>query len=261
MDVQSVPMRLPPGIREGLVTRLDKLIDEGHAIYEAKRLVPDKEASSWRTQDRRAVHPHFEFDWPRVVTWRTRCISQLAQFLNGLTVHQHVIGFFGGFSADVSSFEEALALLRALRDDLSDGVFDSLARQIEASIVGDLMTLASDLVEGTSANKCDHVPAAVLAGAVLERELRVLCLSKDPPLPVYDAKGARVTLTTLIEILRRSDVINELEAKHLRAWAGIRNACAHGHFDEVEAQQVKLMIEGISSFLLNSRCIHPPNRN
>jgi hypothetical protein len=104
------------------------------------------------------------------------------------------------------------------------------------------------LAEGQS-GQYDHVPAAVLAGAVLEKSLRTLCDKHNPPIPTVNNNGKPLTLAPLIDVLKKNNVFNELTAKQLRAWADIRNSAAHGQFDEFNRSDVDRMIQGINDFL------------
>jgi hypothetical protein len=95
----------------------------------------------------------------------------------------------------------------------------------------------------------DHVPAAVLSGAVLEKALRTLCDQQNPPISTNKSNGERKTLDPLITDLRKDRVFNETKAKQLRAWAAIRNHAAHGEFDQFTRKDVENMIRGIKNFL------------
>jgi hypothetical protein len=95
----------------------------------------------------------------------------------------------------------------------------------------------------------DHVPAAVLAGAVLEKALRVLCSQHQPPISVTGPGGKAKTLNPLIDSLKKANVFNEAKTKQLRAWADLRNQAAHGEFAEFARGDVEQMIKGITLFL------------
>jgi hypothetical protein len=124
-----------------------------------------------------------------------------------------------------------------------------VASQIEAAIAADYMGQAEQLLSEGQSGKFDHVPAAVLAGAVLEKALRTLCGQQLPSIPVVTSKGEPKTLNPLIDDLKKAGVFNELRAKQLRAWADIRNKAAHGEFDQFHKADVEQMIKGISNFL------------
>ena len=134
-----------------------------------------------------------------------------------------------------------------MKNSLSAGILNSLEQSIAAEISSDYLDSASQLLAEGAVGDFDHVPAAVLAGAVLENHLRQMCLRHEPVIPVKNGKGSPLTLDPLITELKRAGVVNSVLAKHLQAWAGIRNSAAHGHFDEFTRNQVKQMIEGIAA--------------
>jgi len=63
------------------------------------------------------------------------------------------------------------------------------------------------------------------------------------------AKGETKTLSPLIDEQKKAGAFNELKAKKLRSWAGVRNAAAHGHFSDFSKADVEQMISGINNFL------------
>lgn len=135
-----------------------------------------------------------------------------------------------------------------MRRELARGSLDSLALQIEAAVLTDYMTQASGLLADTM-EEFTHIPAAVLAGASLERSLRTLCQTLEPPEPVTNERDSFLGMGALIDVLKKRQAFNELQAKQLRAWAAIRNSAAHGKYDEFSRHQVEQMIEGIDAFL------------
>jgi hypothetical protein len=130
-------------------------------------------------------------------------------------------------------------------------MFQSLYQQIEDNVVADYMGQAEQLLgEGVSGHH-DHVPAAVLAGAVLEDALRRLCQRQSPPVEILKPNNKNKMLNDLINDLKTAQVYSELKAKELRLWAGIRNAAAHGQFEEFDRAEVESMIKGVQNFLAN----------
>ena len=97
--------------------------------------------------------------------------------------------------------------------------------------------------------KYDHVPAAVLCGAVLENALRRLWQKQTPPIEITKSNGQKKTLEPLIQDLQKAKVFNKLVADQLRAWAKIRNYAAHGEFNEFRREHVELMLPGVMDFL------------
>jgi hypothetical protein len=126
----------------------------------------------------------------------------------------------------------------------------NLASEIESEITADYMGQAENLLKEGSPGKYDHVPAAVLAGAVLEKSLKTICSQLSPPEHINTQNGSPLKLNALIDALKKRDVYNELTAKQLRAWADIRNQAAHGNFEEFTKDQVGFMVSGITNFLI-----------
>ncbi|MGH9772552.1 MAG: DUF4145 domain-containing protein [Candidatus Acidiferrales bacterium] len=143
------------------------------------------------------------------------------------------------------SAQYVLATLKAINSDFDRGMFEHLSVMVEAEATADYLGQANKLMlEGTTGN-LDHIPTAVLAGAVLERALRVFCGRQSPPIDIKKANGDTKTLNPLIDDLKKSGLFNELKAIQLRAWAAIRNQTAHGEFDRVKRNDVAIMLTGI----------------
>lgn len=144
---------------------------------------------------------------------------------------------------------QLLGMIRGLEADYKAGMITSLDRLIEANMAGDYLGQAENLLKEGQSGKYDHVPAAVLTGAILEDALRRLCQRQNPPIPLDNAKGEPKTLNPLIEDLKKAGLYNELKAKQLRSWAATRNHAAHGEFTEFNRQDVEQMLVGVQNFL------------
>lgn len=140
-----------------------------------------------------------------------------------------------------------LGILKGLKHDYESGMLDDLSQRIETNVTYDFMDQAGRLLGGER-HKYDHVPAAVLAGAVLENAIRSLCQRQEPPIKT-EASGKPKKLDLLISDLQKSDAFNKPKAAQLRSWVSIRNSAAHGRFNEFDRTQVEQMIPGIETFL------------
>ena len=109
------------------------------------------------------------------------------------------------------------------------------------------MGQAEQLLDGEKPDY-DHVPAAVLAGAVLENGLRRLCQRQSPPIEAVKATGQPKRLNSLIDELQ-GKAFTPAKADQLRSWAKIRNSVGHGDIDEFSRADVEDMIAGIKRFL------------
>jgi hypothetical protein len=146
-----------------------------------------------------------------------------------------------------------LKTVKGLDNSYRAGMFESVSEIIEADITADYMTQAENLLSGAGTGTFAHVPAAVLAGGVLEDTLRRLCQRQSPPIPIVRNNNELKSLGDFIDDLKRAGLYPELKAKQLRAWAGIRNTAAHGEFDKFSRADVQQMLEGIQSFLAESK--------
>ena len=79
--------------------------------------------------------------------------------------------------------------------------------------------------------------------------LRTLCLRHSLPISLVNANDEPRAMNSLIEELKKAEVITEFDAKQLRLWAGTRNFAAHGDFDKVTREDVNRMCSGVQDFL------------
>ena len=140
-------------------------------------------------------------------------------------------------------------ILQGLKDDYENGFLDNLEEQIVANISADYMTQVEGLLHEGQPGQHDHVPGAVLCGAVLEDALRRLCDRQTPQVPTDKPNGRPKALNALIQDLQKANAFNKLKADQLRAWAKIRNSAAHGKFNEFNRNDVDLMVNGVKNFL------------
>lgn len=169
----------------------------------------------------------------QVLTTKTNHVAKLAETVRKLTP---------------TDIEQMFGIIRGLKSDYESGMLETLAHAVEASVTGDYITQAEQLLKEGKQGNYDHVPAAVLTGAILEDGLRRLCQRQSPPIQIKTGKYHK-KMNTMIDDLRKIDLFNELKAKQLRAWVGVRNAAAHGQFDEFNRSDVEQMLTGVQQFL------------
>ena len=142
------------------------------------------------------------------------------------------------------------ATMSGIQDNYVNGFYDGLEQQIVANVSADYMAQAEALLGEGIECQYDHVPAAVLCGAVLENNLRRFCEEQDPPIEITKGDGSAKTLGPLIGELEQRKLFNKLAFKNLKAWSDIRNSAAHGRFDDFTRHDVELMLAGVRHFLL-----------
>ena len=234
-------------LREKFLAAFDELIAEGQGICGNSTVTPSQE---YRLTGRMIRVPETRsVDYQTVLKWKTNCLAMLANIIPQEHVLWAVVEGIRTLGADQRELKAAIASLMALKESFEKGFLSDIALQIEAEIASDYMGQAESLLREGQSGQFDHVPAAVLAGAVLEKALRTLCGKQQPSVPTTKANDEPKALNLLIDDLKKAGVFNEMKAKQLRSWAAIRNHAAHGEFDQFTRGDVEQMLPGINNFL------------
>lgn len=114
----------------------------------------------------------------------------------------------------------------------------TLQERLHADTFSDFLEMAEYFLEDGFKD-----PAAVMAGGVLEEHLRKLSEKNNLSLP------DRPKLDTMNSNLASQSAYGKNDQKQVTAWAGIRNAAAHGKYADYSIEQVKLMVAGIRDFI------------
>jgi hypothetical protein len=185
----------------------------------------------------------------RCYTFSTKAESLVTMVLSHSQRSEYIVQEIRRLTGYPGFISSVLGRLRGLRDDLETGMLDDLRLQVEVNVIANYMEQAERLLDENASGDNSHVPAAVLAGAVLEDALRRLCERQSSPISIVKENGDPKTLNVFIDDLKKAEVFNELKAKQLRAWVDVRNAAAHGKFTDFTRQDVEVMLKGIASFL------------
>jgi len=244
---------LPPNLLSKYLARFDELIQKGRAIHDAIKVEPREDYQPQRhgvpTKISFLETNRYIVDWEAFAKWKINYESLLERVIPPNNPQRKLIEEPRRSSTDKLDLEYSIYILEALKEEFEKGFLGDLLLQIEAEIAADYMGQAEQLLAEGQSGKYDHVPAAVLSGAVLEKALRTLCEKQVPPIATVNSKGEPLTLNPLIDALKKASVFNELKAKQLRAWTNIRNKAAHGEFDQFSRHDVEVMIRGIEDFL------------
>jgi hypothetical protein len=227
--------------------RLQELITAGEKLMESStvedRVIPGK--TRWDNH----VEKIAKIEWEPYVRWRTSSTTLLGQLVGGLPHHELLLKTFPTMRPEMKNLQFGVAALRSLLDDLQRGFFSDIELRVAARLSSGLLDDAAQILQGNSPDHLEHVVAGILAGIVLEQNLRELCSHATPPIPTTKPDGSAVKANVMIDALRDSGQYTELTAKQLRAWYGMRNSLAHGDFQDIDKVQVNLMIQGIAAFL------------
>jgi len=238
-------MSMPPNLKVKYLARFDELIAEGLRVLQI--LSGEREGKSFASNQAALLAglPVSQSSEQYLVLQ-----NKIKTLISNVLPPSHPNRKNLSFGIEpVHGCQSSIALLRATRDDLDRGFLESLSAQIEAKIGSDYLAQAGRLLKEGCSGEHEYVPAAVLAGAVLERSLRTLCDAQTPKILTVKGNGEPMTMNPLIDELKKAGVFNELRAKELRSWADVRNAAAHGEFQKFNREQVERMLAGITSFL------------
>jgi len=161
-------MALPPQLKQRYLARLDEVIRKGEDVP----VRDEQQVGSYNyiTKETR-YRPKKVVDWPTFVEWRTACVTILDQVVPQQSAHRATIDAFSSLGNAPDKLQFGISFLKAIREDLKDDHLNDVASEIEAEIAADYMGQAERLLSEGSTGQYDHVPAAVLAGAVLEKAL------------------------------------------------------------------------------------------
>ena len=181
--------------------------------------------------------------------WRTSVLSLLQKV-------------FGDSSTTFKSFQAASQLHDKISDrpntntvecfEKENAIFLSAKSDYEGGYVFDIQNLANAVIFNDELEQASYLldedwnlPAAVIAGTVLESTLRQLCNQSSVSLP--DKPKASL----MNNQLKPAGVFGETQRAQNEAWLKIRNDAAHGkkEFESVSKNDLKRMIEGVRDFI------------
>jgi hypothetical protein len=134
---------------------------------------------------------------------------------------------------------EYKGVIEAAYNDYKDG-FVNLDSFVRAEIFEDFLSMSEYLIE-----QGYYVPAASLAGGILEDSLRKLCDKNNISYP------QKTKINSLNIDLAKAGIYTALVSKEITAKADIRNNADHGKDGCFTEQDVKTMIEWIRRFVID----------
>jgi hypothetical protein len=163
--------------------------------------------------------------------------------------HPYYAEFSERNSTYAPTVESSLGILEAIKDEISNGWHRSARGIVSAEVFSDFVEMSQHLL--TEGYKD---AAAVMLGSTLEEHLRQLC--RDAGIEItYEKDGKHKTkkAETLNSELAKNNVYSPLDQKSVTAWLGIRNYAAHGTYNEYTKDQVQLLSESLSEFIVRTR--------
>ncbi len=236
-------MPLPPALDQKIRSRFDELIDETDEL--SLKMRAHNKANPGRVTSNYGHISEFQAVVVKVLSLIETVLGD-SQQRHEVTesIRQRTRN-----SGTPSVLENINGTLRGLKDVYENGFLDDLEARVAANISADYMTQVEGLLDEGQPGQYDHVPGAVLCGAVLEDALRRLCERQTPQVATRKPNGDPKNLNSLIQDLQKANVFNKLKADQLRSWAKVRNYAAHGEFSEFNRDDVELMVSGVKNFL------------
>lgn len=138
-------------------------------------------------------------------------------------------------------------ILKAAKQEIDGGWIFKTKDIVSGEIFTDFLEMATYLLDNNY-----HQPAAVIVGSVLEQHLRHLCVKNGIATTTVGKDGKTVPnkAETMNTDLTKHAVYGKTDQKNVTAWLGIRNHAAHGEHTLYTKEQVELMEQGISNFLV-----------
>jgi hypothetical protein len=180
-----------------------------------------------------------QLDRDKQLNWQVKVKNLLGQTCGKDSVHlQHFNEAEGGsWSTSLSIAKQQRAIFEAAREDFDGGYLSSVRNMVRAEVFASELEQAEELLQSGYA-----VPAAVVAGTVLETTLRDLCSKHGIPHGKLDSMNAA---------LAKAGEYSSLEQKQVTAQAAVRNAAAHGDAAKFREQDVEPMIRYVERFVID----------
>lgn len=211
---------------EKILQRLQQLIDRGLEIKNTKKSPPSNFIGFDATVDSEAANQ-----------WHASAKSILGKAFGRNSEHYSLFEACFEKGVTYSPCVRGIGILKAAQEDFEHGYIQDVKNLVAAEMFSDLLDQASELLDAGYIG-----PAAVVAGAVLEDNLRKLCVGQSIELP------DKPKLDYMNSQLAKEKVYNRLTQKRLTAIADIRNSAAHGKWDDFTKKDVEDMISWIMSF-------------
>lgn len=177
-----------------------------------------------------------DVDEHRFLSWKVKARNLLSLACG--TESEHYREFLRSEDASHWSGKNCMrlqAVFEAARDDFDGGYLATVRTLVQGELFETELDQARELLAAGY-----RVPAAVVAGVVLETSLRQLCTDANLPTGKLDKMNSD---------LAKSGAYNLLVQKRVTALADIRNNAAHGHPERFSDRDVSDMISYVESFL------------
>lgn len=166
--------------------------------------------------------------------WITSTLSFISRIFGEDSVHYKKLLDASGQITRVKNAEIALAVIKSAYEDYKYGYLFDTRRKITADVFDEFLEQAEYFL-----NDGYFQVAAVIAGSVLEDNLRRLCRQNNIPL------NSKPKLDFMNSELAKAGMYDKLIQKKITWLADIRNKAAHGRWNEFSHEDVEDMVKAI----------------
>ncbi len=217
-------------LKEKIIKKLDELIRELDELYQVAKSNETTQIQS------------------KTFALGVECLAFVESVVGEKSIFYTTIkNVYGKYQSN--SLIEYAEILKRLKIFVDEGWSVGIRNLISAEIFVDFLEMAEYFQ-----NEGYKDPAAVIAGSVLEKHLRDLCIANEIPITKTDSAGSTVSLKAgqINTDLAKHSVYNILEQQSVTAWLALRNNAAHGKYEAYDKSQVKNMLGGIRDFIIRN---------
>ena len=215
-------------VKEKLTKKFEKLLKEG------KRILQD---CGWKGNEFLEGHP----DITDYMRWLTEALNLIKRVCSEDSEHYKQLSQLAN-DAETKNRSYYLpfcyGVVEAAKCDFDDDFLADVNYLVRADLLDDFLSQAEVLLQ-----EGYLIPAASLAGGVLEDTLRKLCDKRNISYP------DKTKIDPLNISLAKGGVYDKLVQKQITTYADLRNNADHGHFDKVKQDDVTDMLKWIRRFI------------
>ena len=174
----------------------------------------------------------------RYAEWRSQALAQLTRVFDSGHTYTEVFRAQVGNVAGKHHVDTGLGILEAALEDVQGGHLDTIRELAIAEVFLGFLEQADHLLKNGYS-----VPAASLAGGVLENGLRSLAVRNG--VAVKD----RDNLSSLNNKIGDKGLYSRLRQRQVASWIEVRNAAVHGRFGDFDDNDVSELIKGVGNLL------------
>ena len=211
-------------MQERVQSQLETLLDHGREVMNSTAF------GGSLNQDQ------FQLAQNRYQEFKTRALNLIRRVCGSDSDHYLQLRELGG-EREYTGYGACVGIVEAAQHDFSEGLLFDMKALIAAELLGDFIEQAESLLANNY-----HIPAASLAGAVLEDTLRKLWIKNNWEVP------QKTNINSLNSELAKKGVYSSLIQKQIIAYATLRNNADHGHYEEVKKEDADDLIKWVRRF-------------